>query len=152
MTRTKKEEKVSEVPEEKLKEKKLEKAAEDESIEIEEEEKKKRNSKKAEKTKDEKLKELKEKAEKLMKEKVEKTDTESLKEEIKAKKNSTQAKAMQSWYSNIRNRIIDRRAGQIRDLNNKLLNCLIGIFPRSERQSGEDLIFKIAINDMNDCH
>jgi hypothetical protein len=72
--------------------------------------------------------------------------------EIKAKLNSLEAKNMQDWYANIRNRKIDRRSGQVRDLNNKLTHCLIGIFPRSQRISGQDLIFKIAINDMNDCH
>lgn len=63
----------------------LEKAAEEESLETEEP---KKSSKKSEKTKEEKLKSLKEKAEKLIQEKVEKLDTETLKEEIKAKKKS----------------------------------------------------------------
>ncbi len=57
----------------------LAKAAEAESLETEKHEK-------SSKSKEDKLKELKEKAAKLMEEKVEKLDTESLKEEIKAKK------------------------------------------------------------------
>ncbi len=79
MAKTKKDEEVLEIPEDKLKGKKLEEAAEAESLETE-------KPKKTEKSKEDKLKALKEKAEKLLKEKVEKTDTELLKEEVKVKK------------------------------------------------------------------
>ena len=92
MARTKKDEEVLEVPEDKLKGKDLEKAAEAESLETAPEgvpsilDIEGKKPKKVEKTKEDKLKALKEKAEKILKEKVEKTDTESLKEEVKVKK------------------------------------------------------------------
>lgn len=78
-----KEEKNEEVPEEKLKGKDLEKAAQKESFDTEKVPKEKKET-----SKEDKLKALKEKAAKLMEEKVEKLDTESLKEEVKAKKRS----------------------------------------------------------------
>jgi len=82
MAKTKKDEEVLEVPEDKLKGKDLEKAAEAESLETAPEgvpsilDIEGKKPKKVEKTKEDKLKALKEKAEKILKEKVEKTDTE----------------------------------------------------------------------------